>query len=91
MMTRKAIVNIFSSYNNILMTATDLTGAETITNGAPASRCCAALSRSVKIPVDSITKSTSWSFQGSLAGSFSENILMDFPSIAISSLVEVTF
>jgi small subunit ribosomal protein S11 len=31
MMTRKAIVNIFSSYNNILMTATDLTGAETIT------------------------------------------------------------
>ena len=30
-MSRKAIVNIFSSYNNILMTATDLTGAETIT------------------------------------------------------------
>lgn len=30
MMSRKAIVNIFSSYNNILMTATDLTGAETI-------------------------------------------------------------
>ena len=30
-MARKAIVNIFSSYNNILMTATDLTGAETIT------------------------------------------------------------
>lgn len=29
-MTRRAIVNIFSSYNNILMTATDLTGAETI-------------------------------------------------------------
>ena len=29
-MSRKAIVNIFSSYNNILMTATDLTGAETI-------------------------------------------------------------
>ena len=31
MMSRKAIVNIFSSYNNILMTATDLTGVETIT------------------------------------------------------------
>ena len=30
MMSRKAIVNIFSSYNNILLTATDLTGAETI-------------------------------------------------------------
>ena len=29
-MTRKAIVNIFSSYNNALLTATDLTGAETI-------------------------------------------------------------
>jgi len=29
-MSRKAIVNIFSSYNNVLMTATDLTGAETI-------------------------------------------------------------
>ena len=29
-MTRRAIVNIFSSYNNILMTATDMTGAETI-------------------------------------------------------------
>ena len=31
-MSRRAIVNIFSSYNNILMTATDLTGAETIWN-----------------------------------------------------------
>ena len=29
-MMRKAIVNIFSSYNNVLLTATDLTGAETI-------------------------------------------------------------
>ena len=29
-MMRKAIINIFSSYNNVLMTATDLTGAETI-------------------------------------------------------------
>ncbi|MBT6972479.1 MAG: 30S ribosomal protein S11 [Euryarchaeota archaeon] len=29
-MSRKAIVNIYSSYNNVLMTATDLTGAETI-------------------------------------------------------------
>ena len=34
-MARKAIVNIFSSYNNILMTATDLTGAETITIEQP--------------------------------------------------------
>ena len=29
-MMRKAIINIFSSYNNVLMTATDSTGAETI-------------------------------------------------------------
>ena len=29
-MMRKAIINIFSSYNNVLLTATDLTGAETI-------------------------------------------------------------
>ncbi len=30
MMSRKCIINIYSSYNNILMTATDQTGAETI-------------------------------------------------------------
>ena len=30
MMGHKAIVHIFSSHNNILITATDLTGAETI-------------------------------------------------------------
>ncbi len=29
-MGHKAVVNIYSTYNNILMTATDLTGAETI-------------------------------------------------------------
>ena len=29
-MSRKAIVHIYSSYNNILLTVTDLTGAETI-------------------------------------------------------------
>ena len=29
-MSRKCIINIFSSYNNILITATDQTGAETI-------------------------------------------------------------
>ena len=29
-MSRKAVVHIYSSYNNILLTATDLTGAETI-------------------------------------------------------------
>jgi len=29
-MSHKAILHIFSTYNNVLMTATDLTGAETI-------------------------------------------------------------
>ena len=31
MSDRRAVVHIFSSYNNVLMTATDLTGAETST------------------------------------------------------------
>ena len=37
MSDRRAVVHIFSSYNNVLMTATDLTGAETITtcSGGP--------------------------------------------------------
>ena len=30
MMGRKAVLHIFTTYNNVLMTATDLTGAETI-------------------------------------------------------------
>ena len=29
-MTRKAILHIYTTHNNVLMTATDLTGAETI-------------------------------------------------------------
>ena len=29
-MGRKAVLHIFTTYNNVLMTATDLTGAETI-------------------------------------------------------------
>ena len=29
-MSRKCIIHIYSSYNNVLMSATDLTGAETI-------------------------------------------------------------
>ena len=40
-------------------------GAEMITRGAPASRWAAALSRSVKKPVDSTTTSTPRSPQGS--------------------------
>ena len=29
-MGRKAVLHIFTTYNNVLMTATDLTGAETV-------------------------------------------------------------
>ena len=43
-------------------------GAETMTRGAPASRWAAALSRSVKKPVDSTTTSTPSSPQGSCLG-----------------------
>ena len=49
-------------------------GAEMITFLAPASRCFAAPSRSVKNPVDSTTMSTPSSLQGSAAGSRSDRI-----------------
>ena len=29
-MSHKAVLHIYSSYNNVLLTATDLTGAETV-------------------------------------------------------------
>ena len=43
-------------------------GAEMMTNGAPASRWAAALSRSVKKPVDSTTTSTPRSPHGQVLG-----------------------
>jgi hypothetical protein len=54
-------------------------GADTITHGAPASRCMAALSREVKMPVDSTTTSTPRSPQGRALGSRSARILMVSP------------
>ena len=60
-------------------------GAETITNGAPASRCMAALSRSVKKPVDSITTSTPRSPQGSCFGSRTCSTLSVSPSTMMPS------
>ena len=48
---------------------------------APASRCAAALSRSVKRPVDSITISAPSSFHGRLAGSRSASTRSSSPSI----------
>src|SRR5688500_15952307 len=56
-----------------------LAGAEMITLRAPASRCLAAVSRSVNRPVLSSTKSTPRSFQGSAAGSFSQRTFMVSP------------
>src|SRR6188768_1386810 len=47
-------------------------GAVMMTFFAPAARCFAALSRSVKRPVDSKTTSTPRSFQGSCAGSLDD-------------------
>ena len=52
-------------------------GAETITRGAPPSRWAAALSRSVKMPVDSMTTSTPRSPQGMSAGLRSRDDLED--------------
>src|SRR3954468_18199893 len=65
-------------------------GAEMTTFLAPASRCLAAPSRLVKMPVDSTTTSTPRSFQGSSAGSRTARPLKPLPSTTISSSVEVT-
>jgi hypothetical protein len=58
-----------------------------ITFFAPASRCFAALSRSVKRPVDSITTSAPASDQGKSAGSRSEKTFSSLPSTTIASSV----
>ena len=65
-------------------------GAEMITFFAPASRCLAAASRLVKIPVDSITTSTPRSFHGSCAGSRTARPLKPLPSTTMSSSVADT-
>ncbi len=55
-------------------------GAEMITFFAPASRCFAALSRAVKSPLHSSTRSTPSCFHGSFAGSRSASTRIFFPS-----------
>ena len=55
-------------------------GAEIRTLEAPAFRCFSAPSRSVNIPVDSMTTSTPSCFQGSSAGSFMANTFTGFPA-----------
>src|SRR3954463_5793674 len=65
-------------------------GAEMITRGAPASRWAAALSRSVKMPVDSMTTSTLRSPHGSAFGSRSANPFMLVDPTAMPSPVTLT-
>ena len=65
-------------------------GAEMTTFFAPASRCLAAPSRLVKMPVDSTTTSTPRSFHGSSAGSRTARPLKPLPSTTISSSVWLT-
>ena len=60
-------------------------GAVMTTFFAPASRCLAAASRLVKMPVDSNTTSTPSAFHGSCAGSFSESTWNSSPSTVIRS------
>jgi hypothetical protein len=67
-----------------------LAGAEMITFRAPAVRCAAAFSASVKIPVDSITMSTPRSPHGRAAGSFSLKALISWPSTVIVPSPDVT-
>src|SRR3954469_20587202 len=64
-----------------------LAGAEMMTFFAPALRCFAALSRSVKRPVDSITTSAPTSDHGRSAGSRSAKTLSSLPSTTIASSV----
>ena len=62
-----------------------LDGAETMTKGAPASRCIAACSRLEKMPVDSTTTSTPRSPHGSSLGSRSASTLKLSPPILMPS------
>ncbi len=67
------------------MTSGPLAGAEMMTLLAPASRCAAALARSVKRPVDSMTTSAPSSRHGSLAGSVSAVTRTRLPSMTSAS------
>ncbi|CAB4776227.1 unannotated protein [freshwater metagenome] len=65
-------------------------GADTMTRGAPPSRCSAALSRDEKMPVDSMTTSTPRSPQGSSAGLRNASTLSTSPSTEMPSLCTPT-
>ena len=68
----------------MVLTPSPLPGAEMITFFAPAFRCCAAFSLSLKIPVHSSTTSISSSFHGSLDGFFSAYAFMSLPLTTIA-------
>ncbi len=63
-----------------IVASQSLEGAEIMTFFAPAARCSAALARSVKSPVDSMTSETPSSFHGSFEGSFSLSTRVVRPS-----------
>ena len=65
-------------------------GADTITNGAPASRCIDACSLLEKMPVDSITMSTPRSAHGRAFGSRSARIWSSSPSTSMPPSVART-
>ncbi len=71
-------VSSFTPTTNVASAPAD--GADTMTNGAPASMCIAACSRLEKMPVDSITMSTPRSAQGRALGSRSARIWSSSPS-----------
>src|SRR6266511_2935453 len=73
-----------------MVTSSPLAGAEMITLRAPALRCRAALSRSVKRPVDSITMSTPRSPQLSCDGSRSAEARIGLPSTLIEDSSKLT-
>src|SRR5580765_1602875 len=76
-------VSSFTPTTNV--PSTSLPGAEMMTIGAPASRCCAALSLLVNRPVDSTTTSTPSSPHGRAVGSRSARILSVLPSTLMPS------
>ena len=68
-----------------------LAGAVMMTFLAPAARCFAALSRSVKRPVDSKTTSTPRSFHGRAPGSRLDSTLIESPLTEMESAVASIF
>src|SRR2546425_2106864 len=68
-----------------MVMSSPLAGAEITTFLAPALRCLAAASRSVKRPVLSSTSSTPKSFQGSFSGSLMADTLIGLPFTTIAS------